>query len=287
MIGVLGATGIIGVEVVAALEKREAAFICIVRNPEDARAKLGNDVELTYGDYSEPESLGRAFAGLDRLFFLSAVDPFLERWETNAIQAAKQAGITYVVETSSVAECVVPDSPCELMRMHYNVEQSVKSSGMNYAVSHPNFFMSNISGMVAGVASTGRFTTTLSEDVMVSMVHPTDVGEASAELITDGDRANQAYALTGPLTTMGEVVDLVSRAVGKDIEYAQMTAESARSAMRKTGRTEWSIETYLSMMELCAQGRMAKITDWVGQLTGHRPRTVADWINDHAEIFRS
>ena len=64
MIGVLGATGIIGVEVVAALEKREAAFICIVRNPEDARAKLGNDVELTYGDYSEPESLGRANTGL-------------------------------------------------------------------------------------------------------------------------------------------------------------------------------------------------------------------------------
>ena len=46
MIGVIGGTGNTGSQLVAALQARAAKFRCIVRNPDAAKATLGNDVEL-------------------------------------------------------------------------------------------------------------------------------------------------------------------------------------------------------------------------------------------------
>ena len=50
MIGVIGGTGITGSQLVAALKARAAECRCIVRDPDAAKAKLGDDVQLVRGD---------------------------------------------------------------------------------------------------------------------------------------------------------------------------------------------------------------------------------------------
>ena len=55
MIGVLGGTGVTGSQVVAALRAKGVDFTCIVRDPDAAKAKLG-DVNIVHGDLSKPDS---------------------------------------------------------------------------------------------------------------------------------------------------------------------------------------------------------------------------------------
>ena len=72
MIGVLGGTGVTGSQVVAALKAKGADFTCIVRDPDAAKAKLG-DVNIVRGDLSEPDSLDTALEGVDTLYLLYGI----------------------------------------------------------------------------------------------------------------------------------------------------------------------------------------------------------------------
>ena len=69
MIGVFGGTGKIGGDVVKALHAKSAPFKCIVRDPDKAAGKLGGEVALTPGNFSDIGSLVTAFDGLDKFFF--------------------------------------------------------------------------------------------------------------------------------------------------------------------------------------------------------------------------
>ncbi len=101
MIGVFGGTGKIGGDVVMALRATGAPFTCIVRDPDAAAAKLGEDVALTPGDLSDIDSLVAAFEGLDKIFLVCGLDPNLARLEANAIEAARQCGVSSIVKASA------------------------------------------------------------------------------------------------------------------------------------------------------------------------------------------
>ena len=106
MIGVFGATGKIGGAVAKAIRAKGIEFKCIVRDPQAAAQKLGEDVALTPGDLSDPDSLVAAFEGLDRLFLICGLHRNLAQLETNAIEAAKRAGVSTIVK-SSAAEPII------------------------------------------------------------------------------------------------------------------------------------------------------------------------------------
>jgi uncharacterized protein YbjT (DUF2867 family) len=67
MIGLFGATGNTGGQVVAALKAKGAEFTCIVRDPDAAKSKLGDDVNVVQGDLSDPSSLDKSLEGIDTL----------------------------------------------------------------------------------------------------------------------------------------------------------------------------------------------------------------------------
>ena len=94
MIGVIGGTGITGSQLVAALQARAAEFRCIVRDPDAAKAKLGDDVDLVRGDLSDTSSLGSAMSGFDTLYILCGHSPMLQQLEINELEAAKEAGVS-------------------------------------------------------------------------------------------------------------------------------------------------------------------------------------------------
>ncbi len=285
MIGVFGGTGVTGSQVVAALKAKASDITCIVRNPDAARAKLGNGVTVVQGDLSNPASLDSAFDGINTLFLLCGHSPTLQELELNGLAAAKRAGVTYIVESSGTESGIREDSPSDIMKMHYRVENAVRDSGIKWAISRPNFFMSNLMGMAEPVAKMGKLIAALPPTTALSMIHPTDIGECVAELLTNQDRAGQEYFLTGPLITMGDVATTMSQALGKDIEYTQVPPEAARGAMEEKGMPDWLIAHMGAMMGIVAQGGMAGETDWVQQLTGHAPRTLADWLDGAKAAF--
>ena len=72
-IGVSGASGHLGRAVVSELLQRAVGHevVAITRTPET----VSGPAQGRFGDYNRPESLAKAYAGLDRLLIISTVDP--------------------------------------------------------------------------------------------------------------------------------------------------------------------------------------------------------------------
>jgi NAD(P)H dehydrogenase (quinone) len=119
----------------------------------------------------------------------------------------------------------------------------------------------------------------------LSMIHPADIGESVAELLTNKSYVGETCFLTGNVVSMGDVKDELSHTLGKEITYVQVSPEDARNAMQTKGMPDWLIAHMGGMMGLVARGGMAGVTDWVKKLTGHEPRTIHDWISNAKEAF--
>src|SRR5687767_6955201 len=101
MILVTGATGNVGSQVVRELRGRDVSVRAFVRSPDKAAEKLGDDVELAVGDFSDSESLRRAMRGVTAVFVTSADGPQKVEHETAVIDAASAADASSIVKLST------------------------------------------------------------------------------------------------------------------------------------------------------------------------------------------
>ena len=285
MIGIFGGTGITGSQVVASLKARGADFTCIVRDPDAAKVKLGEDVKVIQGDLADKESLTRAIEGLDTLFLLTGHSPMLQEWETNAIDAAKNAGVNYLVKASGSEKGIRPDAPSKILQMHYHIEEAVKSSGIKWAITRPNYFMSNLMSMAEPIAKMGKMITAFPLEAEISMIHPADVGEGTAEVILDQGYAGNSYFMTGNVVSIKDALSEISNALGKEIEYVKVTLDQAKQAMEQKEMPDWLIAHAVALTAFCSEGGMAGVTDWVEKLTGHPPRELSEWVSSAKGAF--
>ena len=101
-IGVSGASGHLGRAVVSELLQRADGHevVAITRTPET----VSGPAQGRFGDYNRPESLAKAYAGLDRLLIITTVDPEPgKRGAQNvaAIDAAVRARVKHIVFMSA------------------------------------------------------------------------------------------------------------------------------------------------------------------------------------------
>ena len=285
MIGILGGTGVTGCQVVAALDRNGADFKCIVRDPEAAKIKLGQKVALVKAELSDRNSLKSAMEGLDTLYILCGHSPILRELEINALETAKEVGVSYVIKASGSEKGIKPDSLANIGRLHYEIEVAVKSSGMLWAITRPNYFMSTLIGLAGPISEEGKMITSMPLETEISMIHPKDIGEATAQIIMDKKYSGRSYFLTGPVITLKEIIAEISKAVEKPIEYVQVRPDFERKTMQHKGMPDWLIEHVLAMTEYTGQGKMSGVTDWVHKLTGHQPRNLEEWLSESKEAF--
>lgn len=285
MIGVFGGTGKIGGEVVKALHARGVPFKCIVRNPQSAKIILGEDVTLTPGDLSDPDSLIAAFEGLDRLFLVCGLHQNLARLEINAIEAAKRAGVSAIIKSSAAEPIIADDSPTLIGRQHGPAERALMESGLEWTILRPTFLMQNSLSQSARVINEGKLAMPVKPDVEISFIDTRDIGACAAEVLTEKEHKGRVYTLTGVRITLGEAINTFSRTLGRKIEYAFVPAETARSNMDQHGIPEWMKEHFLGVGRLLSEGRLTELTDDVRRITGREPYDYASFVSNNATAF--
>jgi uncharacterized protein YbjT (DUF2867 family) len=65
-----GATGYVGGRLLGRLQREGLPVRCLCRNPEALRWRVTSGVELVQGDLLQPESLVKAFSGVDTAYYL-------------------------------------------------------------------------------------------------------------------------------------------------------------------------------------------------------------------------
>ncbi|MDX3538996.1 NmrA family NAD(P)-binding protein [Streptomyces sp. MB09-01] len=266
---VTGATGNTGRHVVAELVRRGEHVRALTRNPAAAAGRFPAGVELVAGTHTAPEGLAAAFAGVSRLHI--TVTAGLAETGPALVRQAVGAGVRRI--TVVWGGWVGP------------VEQAVADSGVEWTRLEPQEFMSNTLTWIESVGAEGVVREPY--DFPSALVHEADIGAVAAVALLDDGHAGRSYNLTGPesLTTR-ERIAILSRAIGRDIDFVSISHEHALDRLMATGVSRADAE-YVVGWYADPEGDATTVVDTVERVTGRPARTFAQWAAEHAGRFRA
>lgn len=222
MIAITGATGQLGTLVVEALLAKLPAgqLVAAVRNPAKATPLSSKGLHLREADYSRPETLAAAFAGVDQLLLISSSEMGNRVAQHKAvIDAARAAGVRHIAYTSLLH---ADTSPLALAADHVATEQHLAASGLRSTFLRNGWYFENQTAGIAPALQQGAFIGA-SKDGLFAAASRQDFAEAAAAVLTSGETASAIYELAGDVPyTRADLAAEVSRQTGKPIAYQDL-----------------------------------------------------------------
>lgn len=282
MILVLGATGTTGGEVARQLIAKGERPRLLVRNPEKAGEFQGK-AEIVAGDLDRPDSLAAAMKGIEKLYLVSAGSD-IERLEGNAIDAARKAGVRYVVKLSVIGA----ESPVlTFSKWHAKAEKRLMDSGLKWTMLRPGNFMSNSLAWAETIRSQGAFYQPTGEGRWAA-IDSVDIGAVAVKALTTSGHEGKGYTLTGPESlSAAEYADRLSLVLGKPVRFVDVPPEVAGDAMLKSGIPPVYLDALLELFAFIKAGRADIVADMVEKVTGRKAGTFEAWVRRNLAAFRS
>jgi uncharacterized protein YbjT (DUF2867 family) len=118
--------------------------------------------------------------------------------------------------------------------------------------------------------------------VLVLGVDCADVGRAAATVLADPATDGRHWVLTGPSApTYAAIAEVIRAETGADPTVVEVAPDQAGQAARAGGASEWEAHHLAEMLAMFRTGA----SEYVTELTGTTPRSVADFIRDHRDLF--
>lgn len=283
MILVTGATGKVGREVVRQLVATGAPIRALVRDPVSASPIRLPGVEVVTGDFSRPQTLPPALAGVERVFLLTPAHPDMLAYDTSVVDAAVAAGARRIVKVSVAGG---PDSGTQIGRWHWAGEKKVESSGLEFTFLRPTLYMQQMLVYARGISMTGAFSAPLGTGA-IAVVDARDVAAVAVRALTEDGHSRQIYDLTGPeALTFDEMADAISKATGRGISYVHVAPEYALKQMLSDGVPRWLADDMLVLFASFREGYGAAVSDTVSRIARRPAGTFAQFAADYAQVFR-
>jgi uncharacterized protein YbjT (DUF2867 family) len=284
MILLTGATGTTGRRVARRLTKWGYRFSALVRDPDKATGLKSSKVELIKGDFGKPDSLRRAMEGIEHAFLLPPNTKDQFRLERNFIDAAREAGVRYLVKYSAIG--ADPDSPSRLLRWHGEAEKYLEQSGIRHSIVRPNIFMQNFTNLYAEQIKEQKQFRLPFGDARCGWVDVRDIGRLIARLLTENGHKNNILTVTGPESLSCEdVAEVLSNAVGKKIQYVDLKPREFKKEMMESGVPETMAEAVTELYKLVSEGLCDVVTDTFYEITEKQPRTFDEFVDDSLSLF--
>ena len=280
MIAVTGATGEVGSRVAWRLAERGASQRLVVRDPLRAPHIVGAEVRRASA-YGAAQEMRAALNGAETVFLVPAVESAdrVEQHRT-AVDAAAAAGARRIVYLSFVN--AGPDSTFTFARHHWETEQRVRESGVPFTFLRMNIYadflprMVSADGVIAGPAGQGRLAVVLRDDV----------ADAAAAVLTEEGHEGRTYDLTGPeALTFAEIAERMSAVTARPVSFHDQTLEEAYSSRESYGAPDWEVEGWVTSYSQVAAGELEAVSEDVERLAGHRPSTLAEYLDAHPEAL--
>jgi uncharacterized protein YbjT (DUF2867 family) len=284
MILLTGATGTTGRRVARRLTKWGYRFSALVRDPDKSPGLKSSKVELIKGDLRKPDSLRRAMEGIEHAFLLppNSENQFL--LERNFIDAARESGVKYLVKYSAIG--ADPDSPSRLLKWHGEAEKYLEQSGIRYSIVRPNIFMQNFTNLYAGRIREEKEFRLPFGDARCGWADVRDIGRLIARILTENGHKNSILTVTGPESlSCNDIAEILSQAIGKKIEYADVKPKEFKKEMIESGVPEIMAEAVTELYKLVSDGLCDVVTDTFYSITEKQPRTFDEFVDDNLPLF--
>lgn len=284
MILVTGATGMFGSGVVRELTTRGAHVRALTHSPEKLASLGAIGVEPAVGDMDDPTSLERAVQGVDAIFLVSPMDAHIARRETNVVAAARQAGVRKIVKLHGA----VKHGGDALSQLHEASIEALKASGLSWTLVSPNTVMeTNLLSFAPWIQAESEFWLPVG-DARIGMVAADDCTRSAAVVLTTDGHDGQNYELTGPeAVTFPGIAASMTRIFGRPITFRDVTEDEFKKVMiEQAGYTEDRLEIeVLCHYRAFRKGGADLVTDTVERLTGRKPTSVDEFLEQHKARF--
>ncbi len=280
---ITGATGNVSTGIIPQLKSSDHRVVALVRSPEKAEALQRQGVELRVGDLDKPWTLGPAFAGVDVAWIMAPPGPRAPEQCSNALWAARQAGVKRVVRLSAIGASHT--APTINSRLHALSDAELAASGMPFTILKPHYFMQNLLMAAQSVAEQGAMYFALADGKM-GLIDSRDISDFAACVLTGSGHEGKTYTLTGPASvSMHQAAAAIGEAIGKTVQYIPISLEAQKQAILQMGIDEWTANLLGDYSAAYSANWGDLVTDDFERVTGKAPRSIAEFAQDFAGAF--
>jgi uncharacterized protein YbjT (DUF2867 family) len=283
VIAVIGASGTLGREVVAALlsADRSTRLRAVVRDPAGASERLPAQVEARQGDLARPETLPAALEGARAVLLLCGHHPDQLTLERAGLAAAVRAGVSRVLYMSAAGDPVPA-----LAADHRRFEDELAAiPDLDWAVLRPTAaYPSLLGGLCRLIGPDGAVPLAFGE-ARVNLVDARDVGAAAAVLLRDGagrfaqDGDKRVFTLTGPRSFTGaELVAAAAEASGRRLTHRDLAPAALAQLLGAAGAPPVMTRHLTELFGYFRTGVLDLVTDDVTTLTGRPALSLTDFL---------
>lgn len=270
---VTGASGHLGRLTIDSLLRSVPAgqIVAAMRDPAAGAALAAKGVKVVAADYSKPQTLDAAFAGIDRVFLISSNALGVRvAQHRNVIDAAKKAGVKLLAYTSVLH---ADASPLGLAEDHRQTEALIRASGIPFVLLRNGWYTENYTGSIPSALAHHALLGSAG-DGRISSAARADYADAAAAVLTSTtDQSGKIYELAGDESyTLATLASEIAKQSGKQVAYNNLSEADHKAALLGAGLPEEIAELLVNSDASAAKGALFDDSRALSKLIG-RPTT--------------
>lgn len=274
-IAITGASGQLGRLAIAHLKTLvdPSRIIGLARDP----AKLA-DLGITARsfDYTRPEGMAEALAGVETLVLISSSD-FNDRvgQHRNVIEAAKAAGIKWILYTSILK---ADRSPMLIAHDHRATEEIIAASGIPATILRNSWYTENWTGTLGGAIAAGAVIGAAGEARFTPATRA-DYAQALAVVVADPAHRGKVYELAGEESfTLADLAAEVSRQIGKPLPYNNLPGDVYQGILESFGLPSGFAHVLVDVDQRAGEGWLQDDSGSLARLLGRPTVRLSDAV---------
>jgi uncharacterized protein YbjT (DUF2867 family) len=282
---ITGATGDTGRAAVKESLKAGLVVRAMVHGIDDRSKALEEfGAEVVVGDLQEIDTIRQAMESMDAAYLVYPVKPGLITATVNFVQAAKEAGVSTVINLSQ--RSANRNSKSYSCRDSFIAEEVLKWSGLSFINLRPTYFLEWLlypwqlpllanEGVLRLPVGKGRHSPIAAEDQ----------GRAIAAILKNPEGLiGQTINLSGPVEMNHEQMAAeLTDALGRKIVFEDVSIGEYCKSIEAMGVPPYIVQHLSGAMEDYQHGAMSGADNNVEKLTGKKPMSVGEFARAHLD----
>jgi len=282
---VTGVTGAIGKSTVKYLLKKgipSTEIAGLSRKGKDITDLTAKGIEVRLGDYSDYDSLVRAFKGVNKVMLTSAV-AFTDRaaQHYNVITAAHEAGVKHVVYMAIMRKAGSERIMPEITESDLLTEQLLKSSGGNYTIVYHPPFTDVLSIYYGGNPYDNGIKVPAGNGKMAPAVRD-ELAEAHAEILATDGHENKSYSLGGSeAISFADIAKVLEDVKGKPVPFSTIPPDLYIEEIVAKGASPKVAEFLTNWVVAISEGEFEYRSGDLEQILGRKAKNFRAYVESN------
>jgi NAD(P)H dehydrogenase (quinone) len=283
--GATGRTGGAAIDTLLEMGKRIRAY---VRSDDERAAALRQGgVDIAVGDFTDIDHIRAAMEGISSAYFLHPIAPGIISAAAYFAQAAKEAGVTAIVNMSQIS--ARRESTSHAAQDHWISERVFDWSGVATTHLRPTFFAEwLIYPFFAKEIWAKKKIEFPFENGRHAPISTDDQGRVVAHILAKpAGHEGKIYTLHGPVEmNHAEIAAAMSEVLGAKIEYAPTSIEVFKQKMEHLYKfPPFLVQHLVEVAQNYREGIFAGTNDVVEKITGTPALSISAFIEKHRKAF--